>query len=124
MSTLTVDCLDESFERLWCNCGDWSRLSIDQVKVTVGDVRISGSVPTLICDACGLRRIPPGSKWAMCDLAAEATRRGTRAVEVDIVNARGISLDNPGQPMLLRSCVGNRSGIRFGDLFWRICHVF
>src|ERR1022692_2228049 len=71
MSTLTVDCSDESFERLRCTCGEWSRLSLDEAEVAVGEIRISGS------------------EWAICDLAAEARRRSTRAVQVDIANAPG-----------------------------------
>jgi hypothetical protein len=85
--TLKVDCSDESFQHLRCDCGKWSQLSLDEVEATVGDVRISGRVPTLLCDACGLRRVPPGSKWAMCELAVEAARSGTRKVNVDIANA-------------------------------------
>lgn len=88
-SPIQIDCSDDGFERLRCRCGNWSRLSLDEVELTVGTIRISGSVPTLLCDGCGLRRIPPGTKVAMCAVAAEAERRGTSTVKVDVAKAAG-----------------------------------
>jgi hypothetical protein len=86
---IDLDCEKQVFESLRCSCGAWSRLSFDAAEVRADGVRISGSLPTLVCDKCGQRRLPLNAQVAMCDLSAEARRRGTSAVKVDFVNAAG-----------------------------------
>jgi hypothetical protein len=54
-------------------------------------------------------------------------RPGTRRVSTYCFNNQPYLEAIPpksGHPMFLRSCGGNRSGIRFGNLFRRICYVF
>lgn len=86
---IELDCARQTFETLRCSCGAWSRLSFDAAEVRASGVRISGPLPTLVCDECGLRRLPLNAQVAMCDMAVEARRRGTPVVKVDFAKAAG-----------------------------------
>jgi len=82
-----LDCEAAAIEELRCACGDWSRLTFDEVEVSAIGIRIVGRAPTLVCDRCGLRRLPQAARVLLCDLAAEARRRGTPEVKIDVAKA-------------------------------------
>ena len=68
-------------------CGEWSRLSLDEIELRVGTIQIVGALPTLLCDQCGLRRLPLVTKSWMCSLAATALEMCASYVKVDVANA-------------------------------------
>ena len=76
-------------EHLRCSCGAWSRLSVDPTEIQARGVRFSGAIPTLLCDECGRRRLPLTAKFALCELAAKAQRKGASTVKVDFAKAEG-----------------------------------
>ena len=77
---IVLDPTDEEFEPLRCPCGTWSRLSLDPADVLCGGILVSGHLPSLVCDQCGVPKLPHKVKLAMQDMANAARKRGRNTV--------------------------------------------
>jgi hypothetical protein len=92
LPTISLKIDDETPESLRCSCGAWSRLAFDPVELFVDRITITGTIPTLACDACGLRRLPDRAKVTMQEMARDAEERGITRVKVDVLRGSSANI--------------------------------
>ncbi len=78
---------DSSMELLRCNCGEWSRLELCALDIECNGIRITGPMPSLVCDACGSRRLAFRAKIATQGMAEKARAQNQTSVRVDVTKA-------------------------------------
>ena len=82
--SIALDANDDALEALRCPCGSWSHLSFDPTEVRCDGIVITGPLPSLVCNKCGVPRLPHKVKAIMQDFAEEAKQKGNAVVRVDI----------------------------------------
>lgn len=87
MLNFDLDAKDERFERLRCNCGAWSSLSLEPLQVICDGVSISGPMPSLRCSRCSSVRLPFPLKIGLQGMSEEAKKRRTDQAKVDVPRA-------------------------------------
>jgi len=83
-SPTVLDSNDQAFEPLRCPCGSWSHLGLDPIEVSCDGILIAGSLPSLICDDCGIIRIPYNVKVVLSGMSKKAKQEGSTTVKVNI----------------------------------------
>ncbi len=76
---------DRSLERLRCQCGSWSRLGVEPAEIQCNGIWISGHLPTLRCEDCGLPRLPLNVKLLVVGMSKVSLKKGEQTVSVIIM---------------------------------------